>query len=115
KITCTRVFFFQAEDGIRDGHVTGVQTCALPISSPFSCSPEPGWRESESKGDWATQAEGQEQLLHRQRPQEVADERAELRAGGNQIGRASCRERVWSWVVVVGGKGRRMESAEDGV
>src|SRR5215208_5749035 len=27
-------FFFQAEDGIRDGHVTGVQTCALPISTP---------------------------------------------------------------------------------
>src|SRR5690625_6028129 len=26
-------FFFQAEDGIRDGHVTGVQTCALPIFS----------------------------------------------------------------------------------
>src|SRR5207253_525148 len=25
------LFFFQAEDGIRDGHVTGVQTCALPI------------------------------------------------------------------------------------
>src|SRR5690606_39533240 len=25
------VFFFQAEDGIRDFHVTGVQTCALPI------------------------------------------------------------------------------------
>src|SRR2546430_3043226 len=28
------VFFFQAEDGIRDLTVTGVQTCALPISSP---------------------------------------------------------------------------------
>src|SRR5579884_2156236 len=27
-------FFFQAEDGIRDGHVTGVQTCALPIYVP---------------------------------------------------------------------------------
>src|SRR5699024_6509571 len=27
-----RVFFFQAEDGIRDRNVTGVQTCALPIS-----------------------------------------------------------------------------------
>src|SRR5437764_4055201 len=27
------VFFFQAEDGIRDTSVTGVQTCALPISS----------------------------------------------------------------------------------
>src|SRR5260370_12096439 len=26
-------FFFQAEDGIRDSSVTGVQTCALPISS----------------------------------------------------------------------------------
>src|SRR5690348_17881326 len=26
-----RYFFFQAEDGIRDGRVTGVQTCALPI------------------------------------------------------------------------------------
>src|SRR5579884_1780139 len=33
--TCTSLpslFFFQAEDGIRYGHVTGVQTCALPIS-----------------------------------------------------------------------------------
>src|SRR5690625_5575472 len=28
-------FFFQAEDGIRVGHVTGVQTCALPISMFF--------------------------------------------------------------------------------
>src|SRR5438034_3724294 len=27
-------FFFQAEDGIRDHCVTGVQTCALPISGP---------------------------------------------------------------------------------
>src|SRR5207245_6382842 len=27
-----RLFFFQAEDGIRDATVTGVQTCALPIS-----------------------------------------------------------------------------------
>ena len=26
-------FFFQAEDGIRDWSVTGVQTCALPIST----------------------------------------------------------------------------------
>src|SRR5690606_39468801 len=26
-------FFFQAEDGIRDFHVTGIQTCALPILS----------------------------------------------------------------------------------
>src|SRR5437588_843891 len=30
---CVCVFFFQAEDGIRDHCVTGVQTCALPIST----------------------------------------------------------------------------------
>src|SRR5437867_12939736 len=46
-------FFFQAEDGIRDRTVTGVQTCALPISAGGTCSsqgsvrrkgqgPEPG-------------------------------------------------------------------------
>src|SRR5207245_5810894 len=29
----SQVFFFQAEDGIRDATVTGVQTCALPISN----------------------------------------------------------------------------------
>src|SRR5437660_4106113 len=36
-------FFFQAEDGIRDGHVTGVQTCALPISTflPLSSGTNP--------------------------------------------------------------------------
>src|SRR5207245_6044142 len=31
------VFFFQAEDGIRDATVTGVQTCALPISGMATC------------------------------------------------------------------------------
>src|SRR5207253_6720160 len=37
------IFFFQAEDGIRDGHVTGVQTCALPIciSTAARGSPAP--------------------------------------------------------------------------
>src|SRR5690625_7748454 len=34
-------FFFQAEDGIRAGHVTGVQTCALPISPCTRTSPGP--------------------------------------------------------------------------
>src|SRR2546426_10991296 len=32
-ILCLFFFFFQAEDGIRDYKVTGVQTCALPISA----------------------------------------------------------------------------------
>src|SRR5215510_13686230 len=35
-------FFFQAEDGIRDGHVTGVQTCALPISPGTLAAAESG-------------------------------------------------------------------------
>src|SRR5207245_6367313 len=34
-------FFFQAEDGIRDATVTGVQTCALPISA-LTASPDNG-------------------------------------------------------------------------
>src|SRR6266496_5826426 len=45
-------FFFQAEDGIRDLYVTGVQTCALPICRPHADPREPrtavrwrrGWR-----------------------------------------------------------------------
>src|SRR5690606_40037392 len=35
-------FFVQAEDGIRDFHVTGVQTCALPISTRFCRLPAGG-------------------------------------------------------------------------
>src|SRR2546422_2818873 len=33
-----RFFFFQAEDGIRDVAVTGVQTCALPISAEVAAA-----------------------------------------------------------------------------
>src|SRR5690606_39672942 len=40
------LFFFQAEDGIRVFHVTGVQTCALPISAQIT-SPR-RWRVSSS-------------------------------------------------------------------
>src|SRR5438552_11754261 len=36
---CSFIFFFQAEDGIRDDLVTGVQTCALPISSTTTITP----------------------------------------------------------------------------
>src|SRR5260221_3776089 len=46
------VFFFQAEDGIRDHCVTGVQTCALPISwmKALSASIRPAARSEPSKG-----------------------------------------------------------------
>src|SRR5256885_12430570 len=42
-------FFFQAEDGIRDYKVTGVQTCALPISTS-----EADWVVIEGAGGWFT-------------------------------------------------------------
>src|SRR3989337_4411630 len=34
------LFFFQAEDGMRDATVTGVQTCALPISAWAEVPPD---------------------------------------------------------------------------
>src|SRR5207248_3773347 len=82
-------FFFQAEDGIRDRTVTGVQTCALPISRP-SClrrgrrgSRRP--RRPRDRGEW---------LEHRRRPEGNGSPRWEARRGTMEIGRASCRERV---------------------
>src|SRR5690554_7785435 len=44
------VFFFQAEDGIRDADVTGVQTCALPICKPRFRT---NWRRSYWPGNFA--------------------------------------------------------------
>src|SRR5256885_11502030 len=40
QIVC--IFFFQAEDGIRDYKVTGVQTCALPIWLPIDAGRRQG-------------------------------------------------------------------------
>src|SRR5437762_9099894 len=53
-------FFFQAEDGIRDTSVTGVQTCALPISMIDAVTPE--WFLTNRGG------------IPRQRPRIVMDE-----------------------------------------
>src|SRR5438552_10324389 len=39
--SATLPFFFQAEDGIRDDLVTGVQTCALPIFAPAAETTSP--------------------------------------------------------------------------
>src|SRR6185436_21000217 len=47
-------FFFQAEDGIRDDLVTGVQTCALPISCRACARPSPPRRVAAARHghDW---------------------------------------------------------------
>ena len=68
-------FFFQAEDGIRDYDVTGVQTCALPISISIEI---------------ASGADGSTQIVIGS--DSTRDEAADLIA--HEIGRASCRERV---------------------
>src|SRR5256885_1631750 len=47
-------FFFQAEDGIRDYKVTGVQTCALPISRPGGrarAARRPRWPRARARGE----------------------------------------------------------------
>src|SRR5207248_4978992 len=90
-------FFFQAEDGIRDRTVTGVQTCALPISVVPNPPPPRG-----GGGGLGTTGAG----VARSRDAEVADPPLEppplpllpplpaLPPAAAEIGRASCRERV---------------------
>src|SRR5256885_6757588 len=91
-VFCVFLFFFQAEDGIRDYKVTGVQTCALPICErrpaggrlPLADHARDPGRLRRRKAGWDPR------LL-------VAGDASEPRpaaAAAGQIGRASCRERV---------------------
>src|SRR5205807_7383007 len=93
---------FQAEDGIRDYKVTGVQTCALPISRrPIPADRQLGAgrgldpvRQPDRPGaryPLALDAHRDAQLGNGGYPEQPADEVA-LRDPW-QIGRASCRER----------------------
>src|SRR2546429_3465941 len=93
--TCVvRVFFFQAEDGIRDVAVTGVQTCALPISLRARA------RRRSRGGDGRAALRRSAAAAARREPERGAGRPPRPRprrvAGGRggQIGRASCRERV---------------------
>src|SRR5256886_3714180 len=87
------IFFFQAEDGIRDLTVTGVQTCALPISSE---------RQSVRR-NYEERRRGRERAARQSRRRcsghgARLDDRRMVGGGGAdhraEIGRASCRERV---------------------
>src|SRR5438093_9144177 len=63
-------FFFQAEDGIRDWSVTGVQTCALPISFIWASADVVVWigggpLSSEAGSAWRARAEASKEALSR--------------------------------------------------
>src|SRR5262249_60050911 len=93
----------QAEDGIRDWSVTGVQTCALPISVRERIRERAAraWRliaveardvtRRRREAARAVRALARKHALHRRPEQAVAA--ADDRVGVDQIGRASCRER----------------------
>src|SRR5256885_9523455 len=85
-------FFFQAEDGIRDYKVTGVQTCALPISV---LALTPGFLRSEVMLDQFGVAEANWREAAKKDPNFEESETPLFsgRAVAAQIGRASCRER----------------------
>src|SRR2546430_10886753 len=93
-ITCASVFFFQAEDGIRDLTVTGVQTCALPISALRRFADRRSRSLRLTVGDTGEVYPVSYYSLTRQfgkkRKQEISGSFVTVR----KIGRASCRERV---------------------
>src|SRR5690606_40813598 len=96
-------FFFQAEDGIRDFHVTGVQTCALPIFVLMKSGSSPLYLVIVIRLFPLTKT----RIVFRPRRASVALSKVypncTLRSRrydpSSKIGRASCRERVWiSWL-----------------
>src|SRR5690348_18342560 len=91
-------FFFQAEDGIRDGRVTGVQTCALPILTACGGQVRTDTEETQSPPAHTASAPAPAGTGGAKDDTPV---RPRGTGGGPEIGRASCRERVE--IAVVGG------------
>src|SRR5690606_41199853 len=89
-------FFFQAEDGIRDFHVTGVQTCALPISVAQLAAGRPFGQWPGGVAPWANVVSSR--IINDNPPTDDGSGQGnEVHA---EIGRASCRVRVRSGGVV---------------
>src|SRR5690348_3974004 len=90
-----RVFFFQAEDGIRDGRVTGVQTCALPIFFALAKAEGDDATLAAVEGDVKEIAKRIEDLEFRRMFADPMDPNncfVDINAGQGEIGRASCRK-----------------------
>src|SRR2546430_8846148 len=85
-------FFFQAEDGIRDLTVTGVQTCALPICKEVATADIVKGVEFE-EGRYVVLSAEEIAAAFPKTTQTIEIE-AFVDAQDIQIGRASCRERV---------------------
>src|SRR5690348_17450816 len=80
-------FFFQAEDGIRDGRVTGVQTCALPISGTRKRKrPSCGTRFSAMSSSAMTLMRDRIELWNRLAIGRIATCRSEERRVGKECG-----------------------------
>src|SRR5690606_40182739 len=99
---CEHYLFFQAEDGIRDFHVTGVQTCALPIFDRIHRK-----HTVSERGPNVRVLPGKDLTMQRHSGLagfHLPDTFRKRRAGGErellqEIDRASCRERVEAWGV----------------
>src|SRR5437870_8448901 len=89
------IFFFQAEDGIRDGHVTGVQTCALPICTsiclPRLATPTPAnrstYRLPSTSYSAAPSPRSIESWLNRDRKSVVVGKEGRARRAGGIVGK----------------------------
>src|SRR5687767_15686616 len=92
---CGFFFFFQAEDGIRDKLVTGVQTCALPISMSAVALAATADIVLDGSDNFATRHAANRVCVRLRKPLVSG---AAVRFDGqvavfDKIGRASCRER----------------------
>src|SRR5207253_5469996 len=106
-VASSKCFFFQAEGGIRDGHVTGVQTCALPI---FFRQRHGRRGNGSSGGGVGEEPEGDQAAHHRGNLRPSVRDSRDPCSPPAEIGRASCRERE-----VSGGVDGRTEEAVNGV
>src|SRR5260370_9745196 len=95
RMVCVR-FFFQAEDGIRDSSVTGVQTCALPIYHQWILGAvgDPLVMHQPAAPLLDVDAELHRYELPRPASRPAWDGETHRLEVQKEIGRASCRERV---------------------
>src|SRR5690606_39599330 len=107
------IFFFQAADGIRAFHVTGVQTCALPILIAMDEHPATAVRKKRNSSIVVANRlvkEGEAGAVVSAGNTGAAMAASLLTLGripGIEIGRASCRGRGERWVGVVRVDSRR--------